>query len=216
MAVTFAKLIETGPELAKAAGAAVLVHGRGGSAADMQGLSEALDIPSVRFFMPEADGNTWYPSRFIEPIERNEPYLSRALTMFRTLVDALLSAGIEPRRIFLGGFSQGACLTAEFVARTPMRYGAVALFTGGVIGPPGQIWPVRAGLAGTPVFIGASAQDPHVPATRVRETAALFSAMGAKVETHIYPGSTHTVTSPELQAAQKLLRRMIAKPERLI
>lgn len=210
MAITFGKLIETGPELANASGVAILVHGRGGSATDMLGLSQALDVPGIRFLLPEAEGNTWYPNRFIEPIERNEPYLSRALAMYRALVEAVLAAGKVPERIFLGGFSQGACLTAEFVARNPFRFGGVALFTGGVIGPPGHLWPTHEGLAGTPVFISASAHDPHVPQARVLQTAALFSAMGANVETHIYPGATHTVTLTELEAARKLLRRMIA------
>ena len=208
MSAAFAKLIETGPDLAKAAGVAVLVHGRGGSAADMAGLAEVLAVPGVHFCLPEAEGNTWYPNRFIEPIERNEPQLSRGLGMYRSLIDKLLMAGVKPDRIFLGGFSQGACLTAEFAARNPMRYGAISLFTGGVIGPPGHVWPVRIGLAGTAVFLGGSANDPHVPASRIHETATLFTAMGGHAETLIYPGSTHTITSAEIEAARRLLRQM--------
>ncbi len=210
MAAAFAKLIETGAELAKAKGVAVLVHGRGGSAADMEGLADALAVPDIRFYLPEAENNTWYPNRFIEPIARNEPYLSRALEMYRSLIEALLAGGLRPAQIFLGGFSQGACLTAEFIARNPMRYGGVALFTGGAIGPPGHVWPVREGFAGTPAALGGSANDPHVPASRVRETAALFTAMGGHVETLMYPGSTHTVTGAEVEAARKLLRQMTA------
>lgn len=211
MAEAFTKLIESGPDLGKAAGVAVLVHGRGGSAADMQALSEEFGTPDIRFVMPEAEGNTWYPNRFIDPIERNEPSLTRALSMYRTLLSSLIASGMPPARIVLCGFSQGACLTAEFAARNPMRYGGIVLFTGGLIGPPGHVWPIREGLAGTPIFIGASAEDPHVPAARVRETAALFTSMAAEVETHVYPGKSHTVTGFELKAARKLLHRIGAR-----
>ena len=151
-----AQTLAFGAPLAQARAVVLLAHGRGGSASDMRGLALSLEAAGVRYVLPQAPGDSWYPLGFLSRLADNEPKLSRSLDAYAALIDELLAAGVAAARLVLAGFSQGACLTAETAARHPRRYGGVVLFTGGVIGPPDTVWPVSAGLAGTPVLIGAS------------------------------------------------------------
>jgi predicted esterase len=191
-----------GVPLRGASGVAILIHGRGRDAAEMRGVAAQLATQNVHFIMPAVAGGAWYPKSFLEPIENNEPALSRSLARYGGWIDGLLAQGTPSSRIVLCGFSQGACLTAEFVARHPRRYGAVVLFTGGVIGPLDERRPPAAGLDGTPVYLGASLQDSFVPERRARETADLFAAMGAEVTTRFYPGDSHEISASEMAEAR--------------
>ena len=169
------RLVAAGPAPERAAATLILLHGRGASAESMVSLYDALGMDSVAALAPQAAGNTWYPHSFLAPLEANQPYLDSALRRIQTIVDDLLSRGIPAGRIALLGFSQGACLTSEFVARHPRRYGAVMALTGGLIGPPGTPRDYPGSLEGTPVFLGTSDPDPHVPFERVEETQAVLS-----------------------------------------
>jgi len=197
------------PEQAKAT--IVLVHGRGGSAEDIIGLYEGLNLPRVAAIAPQAAGSTWYPHSFLAPLESNQPYLDSALERLESIVSDLLSRGMINERIALLGFSQGACLTLEFAARHPRHYGAVIGLTGGLIGPPGTPRNYPGSLAGTSVFLGSGDPDPHVPFERVRETEAVLSSMGAAVELRRYPGMPHTINADELAACRALLQRISAE-----
>jgi predicted esterase len=188
----------------------LLIHGRGASAESILSLYDELGAEGFAAIAPQAAGGTWYPHSFLAPLDSNQPYLDSALGRLDSLVDDLLARDISSERIILLGFSQGACLTSEFVARHPRRYGAVIALTGGLIGPPGTSRNYPGSLAGTPVFLGASDPDPHVPFERVKETEAVLSRMGAKVELRRYPGMPHTINDDELDACRKLLQRVIA------
>jgi predicted esterase len=188
--------------------ALVLLHGRGGSAEDLLSLGEDLDVAGIRLIAPQAAGSTWYPESFLAPIERNQPYLDSALRRVGTIIAMLGDQGIPPARVALLGFSQGACLASEFVARNPRRYGAVMALTGGLIGPPGTMFDFPGSLDGTPVFLGASDPDLHVPFARVQETEAVLKRMGANVELRRYPGMPHTVNQDEMAVCRRLLTNL--------
>jgi predicted esterase len=164
-----------------------------------------LPHEQMAYLAPQAAGNTWYPYSFLSPIARNEPGLSSGLQVIADLVAEVEAAGIPAERIALGGFSQGACLASEFMVRNPRRYGGLLLFSGGVIGPLHQERHDKGDLAGTPVFIGCSDTDFHIPLERVEETAAILSNMGAAVQKKIYPDMGHTIIQDEIDQAQKIV-----------
>ena len=195
-----------GPALHEAGLAVVLLHGRGGSAEDILGLSTAFRMPNVAYLAPEAAGHSWYPLSFLAPRAANEPYLSSALRKVGSIVKSFEQSGFDSERILIAGFSQGACLATEFVASHPARYGGLIAFTGGLIGAPGSLpQPVAGALADTPALFCSGDPDPHVPWARVEESAAILAAMGARVITKRYPGRPHTVSQQELELARDLL-----------
>jgi predicted esterase len=208
-------VLTAGPKPEQADATIVLLHGRGGSAENILSLYDELGIKNLAALAPQAAGHTWYPHSFLAPLDDNQPYLDSALARIESLVADLLDRGIPGERIALLGFSQGACLTLEFVARHARRYGAVMGLTGGLIGPPGTPRNYKGSLAGTPVFLGTSDPDPHVPFERVKETETVLSRMGATVELRRYPGLPHTINDDELAACRKLLQRVATpRPER--
>jgi predicted esterase len=161
----------------------------------------------VSWLAPAAPGNTWYPQSFLAPIEANEPALSRSLATIGELVSDLAAEGVDRSRVVLMGFSQGACLAAEYALRNPGRYGGLVLLTGGGIGPQGTTWEGPGEFAGTPVFAGTSDPDPHVPVERVRETVDVLLRRGAEARLEVYPGLPHTVNHAELSHAAALISR---------
>ena len=202
-------IIRAGAPLGDAAAALVLVHGRGGAAADMLGLAKAVAPPRTLCLAPQAAGHTWYPYRFTEPVARNEPHLSSALSVLGDLVDQLVEGGLPADRIALLGFSQGACLALEFVRRRAQPLGAVIGLSGGLIGeavasPPPGARPLR----GTPVLLGCSERDPHIPLGRVRETEAVMRALGAEVTARVYPGGGHGINEDEIGLGRRLLAQV--------
>lgn len=201
-----------GPSPRRAGATLVLLHGRGATADGMLELHAALGVPSLAAVAPQAAGGTWYPHSFLAPIETNQPFLDSAIARVESLVMELLAAGVESRRIALLGFSQGACLACEYVARRPRPYGAAIALTGGLIGPEGTAFSYTGSLDATPVFLGSSDPDPHVPFARVRETEAVLSGMGAVVELRRYAGMPHTINEDELRAAREYLQRIVAHP----
>lgn len=194
------------PELARAA--VLLVHGRGGSAQDILGLSEALGMSAFAYVAPQAAGNSWYPHSFLAPTEQNEPGLSSGLQAIEDALRALENAGIPREHVVLGGFSQGACLVSEFVARNARRYGGLFAYSGGLIGPEGTPRDYPGSLEGTPVFLGCSDRDPHIPLGRVEESARVFERLGARVDQRIYPGMGHTINDEEIGAVQAMLQAL--------
>jgi predicted esterase len=183
----------------------VMVHGRNASATNILSLAEPLAHPAFTYSAPSAFGNTWYPYGFMEQKERNEPWLTSALSVLHDLVSDILRRGIPAARVVLLGFSQGACLTCEFAVRNAQRYGGVIAYSGGVIGPPGTTWEYDGSFGGTPVFLGCSDVDAHIPRSRVDETAELFERMGAHVTKRIYPGMGHMVNEDELEFTRQLM-----------
>ncbi|SEG70334.1 phospholipase/carboxylesterase/glyoxalase family protein [Bryocella elongata] len=207
-------VLQAGAPLDKAKLAVVLLHGRGASAEDILGLGEAFSVPDVAFIAPQAAGHTWYPQSFLAPREANEPYLSSALAKIESIVASLAKKGFGPDRIVIAGFSQGACLSTEFVASHPAKYAGLIAFTGGLIGAPGTklsgTGVSGSPLAGTPALLLSGDPDPHVPWTRVEESAAMLRQLGAEVTTKRYPGRPHTITQDEIWLGRDLLRQALA------
>lgn len=198
-------VVTAGAPIENAEAVMVMIHGRGATAESILGLSTELDADGLAFLAPQARANTWYPYSFLEPLEKNEPYLTSALQKLSDLVSAIESAGIPPEKILLLGFSQGACLASEFVARNTRRYGGVAGLSGGLIGPPGTPREYDGSLDGTPVFLGCSDVDFHIPVERVRETDEVLRGLGADVTMQIYPGMGHTINRDELEHVQRIV-----------
>lgn len=204
--------LSSGAELKRATGAIILLHGRGGSARDILSLAPALsDHAGLAFLAPQAADSTWYPLSFLAPREENEPKLSHALDIVAKTIDLAEEAGIARERIVIAGFSQGACLATEFVASNPARYAGLIAFTGGLIGPLGSDVSKAGDLAGTPAFLGSGDPDLHVPWSRVQESAAVLTAMGAEVDLRRYPGRPHSISEDEIAAARNLIATALAK-----
>lgn len=199
------EVLAVGVPPAQARGAVIMVHGRGGEASDILSLSGQLGSPGLLYLAPQAEGNSWYPNRFIAPLEANQPWLDSALGALGELLARLGAAGIGPERVALLGFSQGACLALEYAARNAQRYGAVVGFSGGLIGPPDAPRDYEGSLDGTPLFLGCSDIDGHIPLGRVEESAEVLGRLGAAVDKRIYPGMGHTINRDELAAARSLL-----------
>lgn len=195
-----AQVFGMGAPIDQARAALILLHGRGSNAHDILSLAEGLSLANVAVLAPNAVGHTWYPQRFVRPVAENEPYLSSALGLIRALIERLNQAGIPTDKIIVGGFSQGACLASEYVARNPTRYGGLAVFSGGLIGESvaRDNYPATGTLAGTPVFVGCSDVDFHIPVGRVHETSAMLRDLGGAVTERIYPNMGHTINDDEL------------------
>lgn len=207
------RVLQHGAPIEAAQTAVILIHGRGATAEGMlrlaYGLSEGLDAPeTVAFLAPQAAGNVWYPYRFIAPLEQNEPWLSSALGAIDRLIDSLTDAGIPNERIMLAGFSQGACLSLEYAARGSRRIGAVAGFSGGLIGPVDEPHAPLADVNDLPVFLGSGTIDDHVSPDQVRESGRLFEEAGAKVDLRIYEGMTHIINDDEIAAVSAMINSL--------
>ena len=198
-------LLQAGLELGKAKKALVLIHGRGASAEDIISLTNYLNVEDFAIIAPQATNHTWYPYPFIQPVERNEPWLSSALSLLSSIVSDIEQAGIPSERIFIAGFSQGACLSLEFAARNARRWGGVAAFTGGLIGETINATNYKGDFAGTPIFVGSSDPDPHIPVSRVHDSVTQLRALGARVEEHIFPNMGHTVGQQELEIVNRYI-----------
>ena len=198
-----------GKPLGEAAAAMILLHGRGATAHSILELASVLTHDDLAYLAPQAAGNSWYPFSFLAPLERNEPALSLGLQSVADVLANVEAAGIPAEKIIIGGFSQGACLASEFVARNARRYGGLMVFSGGLIGPPGFPRDYAGSLDGTPVFLGCSDADPHIPEERVHESAAVFERLGADVTMEIYHNMGHTVIQDEVHRAQELINAAI-------
>lgn len=202
--------------------AVILIHGRGASAESILTLSSAFAGDSVAYLAPQAPGGTWYPFSFLAPIFQNEPALTQALESVDGACHVALDAGLPWHRLLVIGFSQGACLSLEFAARNPRRYGGVVAFSGGLIGNgqiPGVDPPVdkrfdyTGSLEGTPVFVGCSDVDPHIPVQRVHDSSDALRGLGADVTERVYPGMPHTINDDEIAFARALIQAAAAGRE---
>ncbi|MCA1586577.1 MAG: dienelactone hydrolase family protein [Acidobacteria bacterium] len=199
-------VLQRGARPAEARLAIILVHGRGGAAAEMIDLSGQFFDPAVAYLAPQAAGHTWYPYSFLSPLEQNEPALGSALNVITTLLASLEEQGVGAERAVLLGFSQGACLSLEYAARHPRRYAGIAALSGGLIGAAIDPRTYAGSLVGTPVLLGCSDRDAHVPLARVQESARVLEQLGARVDERIYPGMGHTINDDELRAVRRMMR----------
>jgi predicted esterase len=197
--------IQAGAPIEQATGVLILLHGRGGSAEDMMALGRALTNDRLALLAPQAPGHNWYPYSFLAPRQQNEPCLSSALRQVEAALALATSAGLETSQVAFCGFSQGACLATEFLARHPQRYAGLLAFTGGLIGPLEEPISLTGDLAGTPVLLSSGDPDPHVPWKRVQQSGELLTSIGGKVSLQRYPGKPHTILPEEVEQGKKLL-----------
>jgi phospholipase/carboxylesterase len=198
-------LLIAGKPIQDAQAAMVLIHGRGSTAHNMLTLAAELSHPSFAYLAPQAAGDTWYPYSFLAPIASNEPGLSSALAVIGDVLKHLFAAGIPPERTILLGFSQGACLALEFTARHARRYAGVVGLSGGLIGPDGILRDYSGSLADTPVFLGCSDVDPHIPRQRVQHSAEVLQRLGGEVTVRLYPNMGHTTNQDELDFVRDMM-----------
>ena len=209
-------IVRDGAPLDKARRVVILLHGRGASAESMLTIAQKLRLDDTAFLAPQAYGHTWYPQSFLVPLSQNEPALSSALRKVGEVVSIAEDAGHPPENVAILGFSQGACLASEFVARNPQRYGGLIAFSGGLIGSHdspqsadgGKLFDYDGSLDGTPVFLGCSDVDPHIPVERVQKTGDVLKKLGADVQVEIYEGMGHTIVQDELDQAERLLQKL--------
>jgi predicted esterase len=199
-----------GRPLGESSAVMIMVHGRNASPENILELVPALNRPAFTYLAPSAAGHTWYPYSFLADTAGNEPGLSSGLFVLDRLVTDLETRGIRRDHIVLLGFSQGACLSAESAVRHAGRYGGVIVFSGGLIGPPGTKWDYGGSFDGTPVFLGCSDVDAHIPKQRVEESAAVFERMGASVTMRLYPGMGHLINDDEIAFAQDVMDRVLS------
>jgi phospholipase/carboxylesterase len=198
-----------GVPLPAAHAAMIMVHGRGGRADDILGLVPILNRNEFAYLAPQAANNTWYPHSFLNPIEQNEPGITSGMQAVREVLGTIAEAGIPAGRTMLLGFSQGACLSLEFSARNPARYGGVACLSGGLIGPDGTPRDYAGSLDGTPVFLGCSDVDPHIPKARVEHSAEVMRSLGADVTMRIYPGLGHVINEDEFEHVRGMMDSLV-------
>ena len=195
-----------GESIQRAKAAMLMVHGRGARAEDILSLADQLDFPEFAYLAPQAADNTWYPNRFLNPISENEPWLSSALAFVGDVFAQIVQAGIPPARIILLGFSQGACLTLDFAARNAQRFGGVVGLSGALIGPDDTPRDYSGSLAGTPVFLGCSDIDFHVPKECVSQSADVMRRLAGDVTERLYPNMDHTVNQDEIDFVRSIMR----------
>ena len=196
-----------GQPLDQAKKALIMLHGRGDRAESFIRLAQELDTSDFAFLAPQAIQNTWYPHSFLKPLEQNEPQLSLSLSGVHELIDNLRGLRFGYEDIYFLGFSQGACLSLEYTARHARRYGGVIAFTGGLLGDTVDVSNYEGDFDGTPIFIGSSDHDPHVPEERIDESEVILKQMGASVTKKIYPNLGHTINDDEITNANNFLRQ---------
>ena len=195
-------VLTRGRRLGEGRAAMIMLHGRGAGPANIIELADALPHPDFTYLAPAAAGGTWYPFSFMVDTEKNEPGITSGLLAIDRLVGQVVEQGVPRERVILLGFSQGACLASTYAVRHAGRFGGVVVLSGGLIGPPGTMWDFEGNFDGTPVFLGCSDVDDHVPATRVHESAEMFRRMRAEVTERIYPGMGHLVHEDEIEFAR--------------
>nr|WP_294794582.1 dienelactone hydrolase family protein [uncultured Mucilaginibacter sp.] len=199
------KYISAGTPAQQAKVALVMLHGRGGSAADIIRLAKLFNLTDAAIYAPQATNSSWYPYSFMVPEEQNQPALDSALQSIDHLVKQIEADGISADRIYFLGFSQGACLTLEYVGRNAKRYGGAVAFTGGLIGQELITTRYQGDFSGTPILITTGDHDPHVPLNRVEESAEILKSLGAEVTLQVYPGKPHSISPDEIELATELV-----------
>ena len=201
------EVVSRGKPLEATKKAMILVHGRGATPESILGIADQLEVSDFALLAPRASAQTWYPYSFLAPVVQNEPGLSTGLGVIKQIVQDVLAAGIPSRNLYLLGFSQGACLVSEYLARNAQAYGGAFIYSGGVIGPKVDRSNYQGNFGGTPILIGCSDVDAHIPLQRVKESTHIFQEMGAKVDEQIYPQGAHTIYMDEIQRTNQILLR---------
>ncbi|WP_207426086.1 alpha/beta hydrolase [Pedobacter sp. SYSU D00535] len=198
-------ILTEGLPLEEAQKVVIMIHGRGATAESIASLADHLQLADAAILAPQATNNSWYPYSFMAPVQQNQPALDSALDLIGSLLAEVEGKGIPSEHIYFLGFSQGACLSLEFVARNGKRYGGVIAYTGGLIGEKLDRSNYKGDFAGTPVLLTTGDPDPHVPVGRVEESVSILEELKARVTLKIYKGRPHTIQMEEIQLANQLI-----------
>jgi phospholipase/carboxylesterase len=198
-------IVSAGTDLSVAKKVLIMVHGRGGNAEDILSLAGFLNLNEFSLLAPQASNNSWYPYSFIAPPPQNEPWLSSALSLLQETKSDVIAHGISEGNIFFLGFSQGACLMLEFLTRDATKFGGAVAFSGGLIGDKIHQENYKGDFKNTPIFIGSSNPDPHIPVERVQATTNILKGMNADVTEKIYLNMGHTISQDEIDLAKKIV-----------
>lgn len=201
------KIYTSGKSVNTAKSAMIMIHGRGGTAENILTLAEEFKRQDLHYVAPQAPGNTWYPFSFLAPIAQNEPGITKGINTIKEITTDLVEKGISLDKIFILGFSQGACLALEFAARNANKFGGIIGLSGGLIGPDNTSRNYAGSFDDTPVFLGCSDKDPHIPLKRVHESKEVFEKMNAQVTERIYPGMPHTIIQDEIDFIRELITK---------
>lgn len=199
------QVLTTGISVEKAKKAIVMIHGRGGSAQDIVTLKEHLNLKEMAIFAPQASQRSWYPYSFMAPEVQNQPALDSALGVINDLVQDIEKAGVPAFSIYFLGFSQGACLTLEYLARNAKKYGGAVAFTGGLIGETLITERYKGNFEGTPILISTGNPDPHVPLTRVQESISILKKLNSNVHSEVFNGKQHSISFEEINLANQYI-----------
>ncbi len=199
------QIITAGTPLAQAKGALVMLHGRGGTARNIISLASDFNLADFAILSPQATNQSWYPYSFMAPVEENQPALNSALEVIGQTVEDIIAAGIPADKIYFAGFSQGACLTLEYIARNAQRFGGAVAFTGGLVGEELVTSNYKGDFAATPILITTGDPDPHVPLSRVDESVSVLKNLGAEVTLKVFKGRPHTILREEIELANQLI-----------
>lgn len=202
-------IVAAGLPINSAEKAIIFLHGRGASAADIISLNQHLQVNDAALFAPQATNHSWYPYSFMAPVSENQPALDSALSLIKDLTESIENQGIPKNKIFFVGFSQGACLTLEYISRNGGRYAGAVAFTGGLIGEQLDPSNYKGDFNQMPIFISTGDPDPHVPVSRVNESKKILEEMNAQVTVNIYPGRAHTISKAEIELARTLVFQSI-------
>ncbi len=198
-------ILTAGAPLTQARAAMIMIHGRSASAESILQLAEEFKQPDFAYLAPQASDGTWYPNRFLAPTASNEPWLASALAVVGDLVAQVNKAGIPIERLMLLGFSQGACLALEYAARNAQRYGGVIGLSGGLIGADDEPRRDNGNFSGTPIFLGCSDVDFHIPKAHVEHAAKILREFGGNVTMRLYPNMEHTVNHDEIKFVRSMM-----------
>ncbi|MFW5758737.1 MAG: alpha/beta hydrolase [Bacteroidota bacterium] len=199
------KVTEKGTPLEKAENAMVFIHGRGAPPEDILSLADFFAKDKTYIVAPEAQHYIWYPYSFLAPESYNQPWLDSAITNITQLIETIAKK-VPFDKIFIMGFSQGACLTSEITARNARRYAGIGIFTGGLIGEVVDERRYKGDFSETPVYVSNGDSDAYIPAERTERTAEIIKSMGAKLVKDIFPGRLHTIQMKEIQKAKNLFQ----------
>ena len=203
-------LYQRGANVKEAKSAMIMIHGRGASPESILSLTnEIKHRKEITFYAPEAHGFTWYPYSFLAPLEKNQPELNSAIQSIYNAITVAENAGFSKDKIFILGFSQGACLAAEYVARHPDKYAGIFIFSGGLIGHRINEDSYTGNLQKTPIFIGCSDVDTHIPLQRIHKTDSILSSVNGDVTKVIYPNFGHTINKDEINHLNKIISNRI-------
>lgn len=198
-------IFSAGKNIRDAGNVLIMLHGRGGSAEDILSLAQYFSLEDYALLAPQATNNTWYPYSFLSPPLQNEPWLSSALSLLKEIVNDIKLQKISEENTYFLGFSQGACLMLEFVTRNAAKFGGVVAFTGGLIGDKIYRENYKGNFNHTPIFIGSSNPDIHVPVERVYATTNVLRELGADVTEKLYDNMGHTINEDEIEMVKRII-----------